>query len=591
MKRWRKFVAGTALAALGAVPWPLFPRDHSVSDSQPAATNTDSSKAAPSVSATKSGVLPTRDGLRLRLHTDLGDVHILTDMSGDVSYRVTVTADGRGPGAEKFLHEFSLAAWKTPAGIVLNGRVPWRTFRGRLMVTYEIHVPRRYNLDVYTQAGNINVKQIDGRIALVTGGGNIEVDGVGAGEPAVYPPSGPAGQIVAKLETQGGHITVGDVAGGLQATTAGGHITVGNIEGVAQLHTGGGHIRTERITGVATLDTGGGNIQVLSASSNVTASTAGGQIDFGEAAGAIRASTGGGAVRIERVSGPTTVETSGGGVFLWKVAWPLRVSASSGSITAWFTDDSELEAPTIVDGAIRQMRGASQLESEDGDIIVYLPRELAVTIDAEIEQGRAHRIVADPSFPLKVSYPESGSGAPAVHGKCNMNGGGEVLHLKAVSGNILLRVGEPGANAGMAPPSPGMLVSSELPVTRSRKSPEESDGNDNQDGIIEELRRKIQASWWGGVPIDSRELQKNLVYSVTPLYPEVARKAGIEGNVVLRANISAEGLVADLKVLSGPPVLARAAVDAVKQWRYNPVIINRRPTKVVTTLTVAFRLK
>jgi outer membrane biosynthesis protein TonB len=46
-----------------------------------------------------------------------------------------------------------------------------------------------------------------------------------------------------------------------------------------------------------------------------------------------------------------------------------------------------------------------------------------------------------------------------------------------------------------------------------------------------------------------------------------------------------------LKVLSGPPILARAAIDAVQQWRYQPVRINGRPANVVTTLVVAFRLQ
>jgi TonB family protein len=591
MKYWRKLAAGTVLTMLAALPSPLFAQHPHSAANPGSATTTDPSPAAPRITTTKSGTLPTKDGLRLRLDTDLGDVRILTDASGHVSYRVIAEAGARDPGAEKFLHEFSLAAQKTPAGIALQGHVPWRTFRGRLWVIYEIHVPRRYNLDINTQAGNIVVQQIDGHITLITGGGNIAVDGVGDAEPTTHSPSGPAAQTVANLESKGGHITVGDVDGGLQVTTAGGHITVGNIDGAAQLRTGGGHIRTGRIAGVATLDTGGGNIQVLSAASNVTASTVGGQIDFEEAAGTIHASTGGGAVRIERVSGPTTVQTSGGGVFLRQVEGPLHVSAASGSITAWFTDDSALEMPLIVAGGTRKMRGATELMSDGGDIIVYLARELAITIDAEIEQGGTHRIVADPSLPLKVSYPESGSGVRAVRGKCSMNGGGEILQLKAVSGNILLRLGKPGPKESETSSSAGMVVSAEPRATASEKSADQADGNDHGGGFIEELRRKIQASWWGGVPIDPVKLQKNLVYSVTPVYPEVARKAGVEGDVVLRASVSSKGLVTELKVLSGPPVLARAAVDAVKQWRYHPVMINGRPTDVVATLTVAFRLQ
>src|ERR1039458_1526810 len=111
--------------------------------------------------------------------------------------------------------------------------------------------------------------------------------------------------------------------------------------------------------------------------------------------------TGGGAVRIELFSGPTAVEASGGSVFLRQADGPLRVSAATGNITAWFTDSAE-QGATIAAHSARKMRGASQLTSGEGDIIVYLPRELAVTIDAVVEQGDAHRIVADPSLPLRV---------------------------------------------------------------------------------------------------------------------------------------------------------------------------------------------
>lgn len=581
MEEWRKLAGGTVLAALAVFPAPLLAGPNAARPQR-----NSPSPAARRVSTMKSGVLPTRAGLLLRLRTDLGDVHIFTDASGHVSYRVTAEADAGDRGARKFLREFSLAVRNIRAGVALKGHVPWRTFQGRLWVTYEIHIPKRYNLDIYTQAGGIEVQQIDGHVKLMTGGGDIAVDGVGAGESRADT-SGTSKQILASLETKGGHIRIGDVAGGLQATTAGGHITVGNVDGPANLQTGGGRIQSGRIEGEATLDTGGGNIQVLGASSDVTANTAGGQINIGEAAGTIRASTGGGAVHIEQVSGPTTVDTSGGGVFLAQVDGPLHVSSVSGGITAWFTEQRAAREPTLVDGAIRKMPGASKLVSEDGDIVVYLPRQLAVTIEAEVEHSSAHHIVADPSLPLKISYAESDSGIRDVRGKCNLNGGGNILQLKALSGNIVLRVGEPGANA-QALLSPGVAGSS---GSDSAGSYYHARAGSSRGSLIEELRREFQLSWWGGVPINSTELQKNLAYSVTPIYPEVARKAGVEGDVALRAYVSRKGVVTGLRVLSGPPILARAAINAVKQWRYHAVIIDGQPTDVVTTLTVAFRLK
>ena len=109
-------------------------------------------------------------------------------------------------------------------------------------------------------------------------------------------------------------------------------------------------------------------------------------------------------------------------------------------------------------------------------------------------------------------------------------------------------------------------------------------------GFFAEIRRKILESWWGGVPVDAAEMQKRLEHSVAPEYPDVARKAGIEGDVVLRVNVSEEGRVTGLKVLDGPPILARAAVKAVQQWRYHAWYVNGRPAAVVTTIVVSFRL-
>jgi TonB family protein len=379
----------------------------------------------------------------------------------------------------------------------------------------------------------------------------------------------------------------------LHATTAGGHITAGNIEGEAIVHTGGGHIDTGRITGAATLDTAGGNIHIASARSTVTISTGGGLIDLGDVAGAIHAHTGGGSVRIERVSGAAELDTSGGSVFLRQVDAPLRASAATGNITAWFNDGFE-PGPGAISRSIRKMRDASQLTSVEGDIVVYLPRELALTIDALVEQGGARHIVADPSLAVTLRCQDSSSGVHTLHCEGNQNGGGEVLQLKAVSGNIALKLGEPDGKANAGMPAPWMQLLPGPPVERNWKSQEQdrrnNDSETDGEGFIEEVRRKIEESWWGGVPIDASELQKHLEQSVPPLYPEVARKAGIEGDIVLRARVSSDGRVTNVKILAGPPILARAAMDAVQQWRYQPVTINGRPTNVVTTFVVSFRL-
>lgn len=83
---------------------------------------------------------------------------------------------------------------------------------------------------------------------------------------------------------------------------------------------------------------------------------------------------------------------------------------------------------------------------------------------------------------------------------------------------------------------------------------------------------------------------KRLITHLNPIYPMEARKNYIQGNVVLRATITPEGEVGRLQVVSGHPLLAQSAVDAVKQWKYQPFLLNGEPVAIETMITVIFRL-
>jgi protein TonB len=82
----------------------------------------------------------------------------------------------------------------------------------------------------------------------------------------------------------------------------------------------------------------------------------------------------------------------------------------------------------------------------------------------------------------------------------------------------------------------------------------------------------------------------NLINQVKPSYPAIAKSARIQGAVVLQAEISKQGTIENLRVISGHPMLVQAALDAVKQWRYKPYLLNGEPVPVETTITVNFTL-
>jgi len=82
----------------------------------------------------------------------------------------------------------------------------------------------------------------------------------------------------------------------------------------------------------------------------------------------------------------------------------------------------------------------------------------------------------------------------------------------------------------------------------------------------------------------------NPIRQVQPNYPPLARTARIQGTVVLQALISKQGSIENLKVLTGPPMLVPAAIEAVKHWRYRPYVLNNEPVEVETQITVNFNL-
>jgi protein TonB len=81
-----------------------------------------------------------------------------------------------------------------------------------------------------------------------------------------------------------------------------------------------------------------------------------------------------------------------------------------------------------------------------------------------------------------------------------------------------------------------------------------------------------------------------LVRKVPPAYPPLARQARIQGTVVLQAQISKEGNIENLQLISGHPMLAPAAIEAVKQWKYKPYLLNGEPVEVETQVQVNFTL-
>jgi len=566
------------------------------------------------------GVLTTGENLTLKLNTDLGSVRVVPLQPGttpQVRYSVHLETDARGSAAAQLLDRYAFDAKSTPAGAEITGNLPQLSRGGgaaQFWVHYEISVPSTYSLDVTTGAGDIQTFDVGGTATLVTEGGNI----VGGRLGTNFSPGqgaharGRTTRLVGKLQTQGGHIQVEDVAGDLTAFTAGGHINTGYIFGEANLESGGGHIRAAGIGGKAELATEGGNITVGKAERVVTVKTGGGQIDFGEVRGSVRAQTGGGGIRIMYVAGPMDVESSGGSICLTRVSGSVKAATDSGTITAWINPESGEKHSEWV-----SLSGASQLTSGDGDIVVFLPKKLAANIELIVENGGARRIEADPALALQVAKAGQGS---AVKAWTSLNGGGALLRLKTTGGKIKLQYSDsemalwesmmrdqsarmereltraalvlparPGEmpspssspKINIAPPAPVAPVANPRPVP----APEPSDVWNGS------WVERVEVRLIGGVRMDGDEFWTRVTRHPDPVYPEVARKAGIEGTVRLQVRLTQDGKIEVQKLLEGDTVLADAAMAAVKQWHGKPMWMDGKPVDVISTVTFKFKLR
>jgi DUF4097 and DUF4098 domain-containing protein YvlB len=243
-----------------------------------------------------------------------------------------------------------------------------------------------------------------------------------------------------KLQTNGGAVTARNVSGRVEATTGGGNIQLDQISGPITVASGGGMIDIGKVGSDVQVSTGGGNIHVASAAGRIIASSGGGNLNIGAAklmnlqtgAGSIRvekcdgqlkAETGGGSIELSDVQGSAQIETGGGGIRVGPIHGGVQAETGSGPIVA-----------TLAPG---KMFTDSRLETSVGDIVVYVPDGLGVTVRAAVEVVRGEGIISD--FPdLKISRP-SGYGPRETFAEGSLNGGGPVLHVHTTTGNIEFR--------------------------------------------------------------------------------------------------------------------------------------------------------
>ncbi|MCW5980537.1 MAG: hypothetical protein KIT09_20830 [Bryobacteraceae bacterium] len=238
-----------------------------------------------------------------------------------------------------------------------------------------------------------------------------------------------------------GRIVAETLGGALVASTGGGEIRLGSVAGAIRCISGGGSIRVERCGGEAFLQTAGGEIQIGEAAGPVTAATRGGNIYVGSAGSAVSARTAQGIIQVKSAGGKVVAETASGSIEIGG-APDARCSSASGAIRLTGIAGS-LRASTAAGDILAEILAgqnlaASSLATSFGDITVFIPSNVAMTVKANsVPAGVSGTIVSD--FP-EIRLRKTGAGAygPQV-AEGSLNGGGPVFTLTATGGTVYLR--------------------------------------------------------------------------------------------------------------------------------------------------------
>ncbi|HXZ32993.1 MAG TPA: hypothetical protein VEH30_11990 [Terriglobales bacterium] len=344
----------------------------------------------------------------LRIKVDVGSVKVNGGSQQSIDYTIrNHSYSGSEEKARREFENYKISAYVhgDTAWIVAD----WEGGRAhRFSGEFTISVPRSMEeVKIETEGGSISSDGIAGRVDAESGGGNIRFDDIGG------PLNG---------ETGGGSIEVGAVASEVNLHTGGGSIKVNSAKGKIIAESGGGSLVVVSCAQGAELETGGGSIQVEHCEGRVRASTGGGSIDLGDIGGPAEISTGGGSIRLNSAKGPVRAETGGGTIELWGVP-SARAETGAGGIEVKFVPGEASD---------------SMLETSAGDITVYIVPNVNLSVRASIEVANGHSIHSD--FPeIRVTTEGGDYGPKTVTAEGNLNGGGPVLKVQTVTGDISFR--------------------------------------------------------------------------------------------------------------------------------------------------------
>lgn len=355
------------------------------------------------------GYLPAQS--RLAIESDAGSIKV---NGGKQDNRISFKALKRVKAsnedeARRAFEAFRFKAYSSGGTAVL--RTEMNGAHRNTSIDIEVQTPR--NLDyakASTRGGSVGIYSITGKAYAESMGGSVSMNDIGG---------------TAIASTMGGSIDVDKIGGDLKLETAGGSINIGTVNGQVMAETAGGSINVVQGKSNVSVETAGGSISVSDCGGMLKATTAGGSIDIGRVAAGAHLETAGGSIRLNSAGDIVKAVTSGGGIKLSRLTKGVYAETEAGGIEAEFI-------------AKRGDYTDSKLVTNSGDIVVYLPSDLGVTVRATIEVSNGHKVYSD-FDEVKVTNDNDGYGPRTVYGNGAINGGGPVLKLNTSNGNIILK--------------------------------------------------------------------------------------------------------------------------------------------------------
>ncbi|MBM3794459.1 MAG: hypothetical protein FJW31_10390 [Acidobacteria bacterium] len=350
------------------------------------------------------GTVPAPGAPFLRIEVP-GDVVFKGDGGSSLGYQVTRRVMARGEEeARAFFASLPVApVWK---GDQLSLSLPSRTV-ARMQVDVRVQPPRQLRqVVVESEDGDVAVRDVRAPVNVFSTAGSVICD---------------------------------RIQGSVSVRTGGGEVILGAIHGAIMARTGGGGMRLRQALSSATLETGGGEILVEEVAGALAAMTGAGNIEVGRAGSAVQVRTRGGLIRIDRAAGEVVAESAGGGILIGH-AKSVRCESAAGAVKlAGMT--GRVEVSTTVGSILADLLSTrpllnSLLSAARGDITVWIPGGLAVTVNAVADSPRS-RIVSDfAEIPVRESWQ---GGEARLTARGSLNGGGPVLRVAAGEGVVYLR--------------------------------------------------------------------------------------------------------------------------------------------------------